>query len=291
MDSAGRSKLVLVVGLGNPGREYAATRHNLGWLALDELVSRASNVTGWKKKFQGEYTKGTIDGRECVFLRPETYMNESGRSVQPARQFFHVAVREMIVLHDELDLPFADVRVKLGGGHAGHNGLRSLVQHLGTPDFVRVRMGVGRPPADFRGEVADYLLAGFTAVERASVPDIVQKGVEATLKVLAVGVERAMNEANSRPKRPGGQGASGASGSKGGSPAADPTPATPGKKGEGQDLARGYASRAKPSDMVSGGSLLQGIRPWGHRPRGDIVTWQQQQRRTIAPENTKPSMF
>jgi PTH1 family peptidyl-tRNA hydrolase len=282
MDSSGRSKLVLVVGLGNPGREYASTRHNLGWLALDELVRRASNVTGWKKKFQGEFTKGTIAGRECVFLRPETYMNESGRSVQPALQFFHVAPRDMIVLHDELDLQFADVRVKLGGGHAGHNGLRSLVQHLGTPEFVRVRMGVGRPPAGFTGEVADYLLSSFTAVERASVPDIVDKGVQATQKVLSEGVERAMNEANTRPKRPGGEGASGASGTKGGTPS--------GKKGEGQDLARGYASRAKPSDMVSGGSLLQGNRPWGHRPEGDIVTWQPQQRRTSAPENTKPSM-
>jgi PTH1 family peptidyl-tRNA hydrolase len=289
MDSSGRSKLVLVVGLGNPGREYASTRHNLGWLALDELVGRASSVTGWKKKFQGEFTKGTLAGRECVFLRPETYMNESGRSVQPALQFFHVAPRDMIVLHDELDLPFADVRVKLGGGHAGHNGLRSLVQHLGTPDFVRVRMGVGRPPAGFGGEVADFLLSGFTAVERASVPEIVQKGVEAALKVLTEGVEKAMNEANTRPKRPGGQGASG--GSKGGTPPADSSQASPsGKKGNGPDLARGYASRAIPSDMVSGGSLLQGIRPWGHRPQGDVITWQPQQRRTPTPENTKPSM-
>lgn len=282
MDSSGFGKHVLVVGLGNPGREYASTRHNLGWLALDELVKQASQVTGWKKKFQGEFTKGTLAGRDCVFLRPETFMNESGRSVQPATQFFHVAPRDMIVLHDELDLPFADVRVKLGGGHAGHNGLRSLVQHLGTPEFVRVRMGVGRPPPGFAGEVADYLLSSFTVVERAIVPDIVQKGVEATLKVLTEGVERAMNEANTRPKRPGGEGGSGAGGTKSGGPS--------GHKGEGQDFARGFASRGEPFGMVPGGSLLQGTRPWGHRPQGDSITWQLQQRRKNAPENTKPSM-
>jgi PTH1 family peptidyl-tRNA hydrolase len=281
MDSSGFGKLVLVVGLGNPGREYAHTRHNLGWLALDELAGKASIAGGWKKKFSGEYAKGTLADQECAFLRPETYMNESGRSVQPALQFFHIAPRDMIVLHDELDLPFADVRVKLGGGHAGHNGLRSLVQHIGTPDFVRVRMGVGRPPAGFGGEVADYLLSSFTAVERSMVPDIVDKGVQATLKVLTVGVERAMNEANTRPKRSGGEGVSGAGGPKGRGPS--------GKKGEGQDLARGSASRVEPFGMVPDGSLLQGIRPWGHRPRGDSIAWQPQEGRRRTPESTKPS--
>jgi len=253
MDSSGSGKQLLVVGLGNPGREYASTRHNLGWLALDELVKQASHVSGWKKKFQGEFTKGTLAGRDCVFLRPETFMNESGRSVQPAMQFFHVVARDVIVLHDELDLPFADVRVKLGGGHAGHNGLRSLVQHLGTPDFIRVRMGVGRPPAGFAGEVPDYLLSSFSAVERSIVPEIVEKGVQATLKVLTEGVERAMNEANTRPKRPGGEGGSGTGGSKGNNPT--------GKKGEGQEFARSLASRVEPFGMVPGGSLLQGIVP------------------------------
>src|SRR5690349_1321162 len=128
---------VLVVGLGNPGREYASNRHNVGWMVLDELA-RQGGFPAPKKKFQGEFTKGSLEGRDCVLLRPETYMNESGRSVQPAVAFFHVVPRDVIVLHDELDLPFGDVRVKLGGGHAGHNGLRSLVQHLGTADFVRV---------------------------------------------------------------------------------------------------------------------------------------------------------
>ncbi len=190
---------LLVVGLGNPGREYASTRHNVGWMALDELARRAA-ADAWKKKFSGEWTRGTLGGRACVFLRPETYMNESGRSVQPAAAFFHVEPRDIVVLHDELDLPFGEVRLKLSGGHAGHNGLRSLLQHLGTPDFARVRVGIGRPPAGFRGEVADFVLSAFDGVERASVPDVVAKAAACVERVIAVGLERAMNEANTRPK-------------------------------------------------------------------------------------------
>ena len=125
---------------------------------------------GRKKKFQGEFAKGSLAGHDCIFLRPETFMNESGRSVQPAMGFFHVAPREVIVLHDELDVPFGEVRVKFGGGHAGHNGLRSLVSHLGTADFIRVRMGIGRPPAGFTGDVADYVLSSFDPMERALFP-------------------------------------------------------------------------------------------------------------------------
>jgi len=178
------SPLVLVVGLGNPGREYVSTRHNVGWVLLDDLMGLAPGVGAPKKKFQGEVTRGELAGRGCVFLRPETFMNESGRSVQPAAAFFQVAPRDVIVLHDELDLPFGEVRVKIGGGHAGHNGLRSLVQHLKTPDFVRVRMGIGRPPAGFGGDVADYVLATFTPPEQARVPEMIELGRAAVLRIL-----------------------------------------------------------------------------------------------------------
>jgi len=217
---ASREGTPLIVGLGNPGREYAATRHNLGWLALDELCTHASLPGGFKKKFQGEFAKGTIEGQECVLLRPETYMNESGRSVQGAVAFFHAAPRDVIVLHDELDLPFGEVRVKLGGGHAGHNGLRSLIRDLGTPEFVRVRMGVGRPPPSFTGEVADFLLSTFFPDERPEVPGIVTRGVAAVRKILQHGLERAMNEINTRPKRPSGNGSAGSGGSQDGKQAA-----------------------------------------------------------------------
>jgi PTH1 family peptidyl-tRNA hydrolase len=129
-----------------------------------------------------------------------TFMNESGRSVQPAAAFFRVAPRDVIVLHDELDLPLGDVRVKVGGGHAGHNGLRSIIENLGTPDFVRVRLGVGRPPAGFTGDVADYVLSAFATSERARAEDMAALGARTVLKILVDGVDRAMNEANTRPK-------------------------------------------------------------------------------------------
>jgi len=188
---------VLVVGLGNPGPEYASTRHNLGWLLLDELM-RQSGHPEFKKKFLGDLAKGSLGRQECLFLRPGTYMNESGRSVQPAAAFYRVDPHDIIVLHDELDLPLGDVRVKVGGGHAGHNGLRSIVQHLGTPDFVRVRMGIGRPPEGFAGDVADYVLSSFGSAERACIPEMIARGANAVLRILTEGVDRAMTETNTR---------------------------------------------------------------------------------------------
>jgi PTH1 family peptidyl-tRNA hydrolase len=271
---ASREGIPLIVGLGNPGREYAATRHNLGWLALDELCTHATIPGGFKKKFQGEFAKGAIGGRECVFLRPETYMNESGRSVQGAVSFFHAAPGDVIVLHDELDLPFGEVRVKLGGGHAGHNGLRSLIQNLGTADFVRVRMGVGRPPPSFAGEVADFLLSTFFAEERPQVPDIVTGGVAAVRKILSDGLERAMNEINTRPKRPSGTGSAGSGGSKDGMKAASAPLASP--------TARHGAVR-----LLAPGRTSLGPSSIGR----SHITWQRQPRRTSAPENTRPSTF
>src|SRR5579859_8085267 len=195
---------VLVVGLGNPGPEYAATRHNVGWLALD-AVAQAAGGADFRKKFSGDVAKVSLAGKDCVLLRPGTFMNESGRSVQPAAAFFRVEPGNVIVLHDELDLPFGDVRVKLGGGHAGHNGLRSIVQHLGTQDFVRVRLGVGRPPADFRGDVAAYVLSAFAPSERPAVPAMVSRAVTAVIAILRDGLQRAMLATNTRtapPKEP-----------------------------------------------------------------------------------------
>jgi PTH1 family peptidyl-tRNA hydrolase len=173
---------------------------------LDELM-RQSGHAQFKKKFLGDLAMGPLGGHECVFLRPGTYMNQSGRSVQPAAAFYRVDPHDVIVLHDELDLPLGDVRVKVGGGHAGHNGLRSIVQHLGTPDFVRVRMGIGRPPAGFAGEVADYVLSSFGSAERARVPEMIARGANAVLWILTEGVDRAMTETNMRDSggEPGGK--------------------------------------------------------------------------------------
>jgi len=142
--------MFLIVGLGNPGREYASHRHNVGFMAVDALWQQVRGEP-FREKFSGEYARVTLAGEPAILLKPMTYMNESGRSVQPALAFFKIAPADLIVLHDELDLPFRDVRLKFGGGHAGHNGLRSIMAHVGTGDFGRVRIGVGRPPPGFRG--------------------------------------------------------------------------------------------------------------------------------------------
>lgn len=189
----------IIVGLGNPGREYAQHRHNVGFEALDRLAARVG-ADPFREKFSGELSRATIAGEPSVLLKPMTYMNESGRSVQPALTFFKARPAELIVLHDELDLAFGDVRLKIGGGHAGHNGLRSIMTQLGTGDFARVRIGVGRPPAGFRGEIADYVLSGFDAGERARLPDGLNLAIESVLQVAAHGFEAAMKVRNTRIK-------------------------------------------------------------------------------------------
>ena len=188
----------LLVGLGNPGREYAESRHNVGFMVADWLCARGGG--SYREKFSGQTARVTVEGSPCVLLKPETYMNESGRSVQPAAAFLKVPPADIVVVHDEVDLPFGDVRIKVGGGHAGHNGLRSIIRHLGTADFVRIRIGVGRPPPGYGGEMADFVLGGFGPVERAELPDVVAKAGRAFERIFAVGLERAMNELNTRPK-------------------------------------------------------------------------------------------
>jgi PTH1 family peptidyl-tRNA hydrolase len=189
----------LVVGLGNPGKKYAGNRHNVGFLAVEELRRRES-LADFKEKFSGVWTKGEVGGKSIALLRPLTYMNLSGDSVQPAAAFLKAEPAEIIVVHDELDLPFGEVRLKVGGGHAGHNGLRSIIERLG-PEFVRVRVGIGRPPAGFRGEVADYVLQDFDSAERAELPDVITRAIDAAMRVVAVGIAPAMNVTNEKPKK------------------------------------------------------------------------------------------
>jgi PTH1 family peptidyl-tRNA hydrolase len=189
----------LIVGLGNPGPEHAFQRHNVGFMALERLALRALVAEGWSKKFSGELAQGTLGPGVCLLLRPATYMNDSGQSVGAAAAFFRIPPRDIIVLHDEIDLPFGHVRLKLGGGHAGHNGLRSVIGHLGTPDFVRVRMGIGRPPPGFSGEVADYVLSAFSAGEKSELPPILELSADVVVRVLTEGLEPTMNRINTRP--------------------------------------------------------------------------------------------
>jgi peptidyl-tRNA hydrolase, PTH1 family len=157
--------LLLVAGLGNPGREYARNRHNAGYLVLDELARRHGG--SWKSKFSGLLAEIHVDGQKVVLLKPETYMNDSGRSVGAAAAFFKVEPEDVLIVHDEGDFDLGRIEVKHGGGLAGHNGLRSIAQHLGTQDFDRLRIGVGRPERGDPRSLADYVLADFDAHDDA----------------------------------------------------------------------------------------------------------------------------
>jgi PTH1 family peptidyl-tRNA hydrolase len=170
-------------------------------MAVDELARRAG-ADPFREKLSGELARCELAGEPALLLKPQTWMNDSGRSVQAAMAFFKVAPGELLVLHDELDIPFGDVRLKMGGGHAGHNGLRSILACAGEGDFGRVRLGIGRPPPGFRGEVASFVLSGFDAAERAALPDMLKKAGDAVLDVARRGFAAAMNASNARNARP-----------------------------------------------------------------------------------------
>jgi PTH1 family peptidyl-tRNA hydrolase len=191
----------LVVGLGNPGPEYAATRHNLGFLVADELAQRSGSPP-WKKKFHGELAEGRVGGEAAHILKPLTYMNESGRSVVAALSFYKLPLESLVVIHDELDLPFAEVRLKSGGGDAGNRGIRSITAQLGRPDFTRIRVGIGKPPAGFRGSGADFVLQGFAPAERAELAALVARAADAAELIAKSGLAAAMNITH-RQKPPG----------------------------------------------------------------------------------------
>lgn len=188
---------MLVVGLGNPGKRYEKTRHNVGFVVLD-AIAKDNGLEDFREKFSGLFSKGSVYGKDAVLLKPMTFMNLSGDSAQPAMVFHKRAVGDVIVVHDELDLPFGDVRVKVGGGHAGHNGLRSLIGRMGSPEFVRVRVGVGRPPASFAGDVADYVLSDFAPDERAALPGIIEEARRAVERVVREGAVAAMGAVNAK---------------------------------------------------------------------------------------------
>jgi PTH1 family peptidyl-tRNA hydrolase len=184
---------VLVVGLGNPGPEYAATRHNLGFLVVDELAARAGNPP-FREKFHGALAEARVGEHGFKLLKPLTYMNVSGRSVRAAVTFYKLPLTELIVVHDEIDLPFAEIRLKMGGGDAGNRGVRSVASELGTPDFIRIRIGVGRPPPGFRGSAADFVLQGFAPAERAELAPLVTRAADAAELIASRGLAAAMNQ-------------------------------------------------------------------------------------------------
>lgn len=186
----------LVVGLGNPGKQYAKNRHNVGFM-VTEILGTRWKAPAAKEKFSALWTKAAFGGDDAILLQPQTYMNLSGESVQKAMAFFKVPLANVLVIHDELDLPFEDVRVKVGGGAAGHNGLKSIIQHCGGPDFVRVRIGIGRPP---KGAVESWVLGDFDAMEGARLPDVLQAAALASEAVLKDGAAKAQITFNTKPK-------------------------------------------------------------------------------------------
>jgi PTH1 family peptidyl-tRNA hydrolase len=183
---------LLVAGLGNPGREYARTRHNIGWLVADELAKRHSG--SFRSKFSGQLTEVRLGELRLALLKPETYMNESGRSIAAAARFFKAAPETLVVVHDDVDLEEARLQARLGGGLAGHNGLRSIAQALGTPEFLRVRIGVGRPGRGDRRSVADYVLSPFDP--ETDVDALVARAADAVETLARDGLEQTQQRFN-----------------------------------------------------------------------------------------------
>jgi PTH1 family peptidyl-tRNA hydrolase len=183
---------LLVAGLGNPGREYAATRHNIGWLVADELALRHGG--SWRSKFSGRIAEIRLDGLRLGLLKPETYMNESGRSIGAAARFFKVDPGALLVVHDDVDLEEGRLQARLGGGLAGHNGLRSIAQTLSSQEFLRLRIGVGRPGRGDRRSVADYVLSGFDPV--VDVEALVSRSADAVETISRDGLEAAQQRFN-----------------------------------------------------------------------------------------------
>lgn len=185
----------LLAGLGNPGKEYERTRHNIGWLVLDEIAA-AAGASIDRKKFGAEIGEAALGSERMLLVKPQTYMNLSGESVGPAARFHKIEAPDVIAIHDDLDLEFGRVQIKIGGGHGGHNGLRSLIAHLGTPEFVRVRVGVGRPGG--KKDVVGHVLGGFDKHETAELPLVLAKAADAVRCIVKNGASSCMNEFNKR---------------------------------------------------------------------------------------------
>lgn len=182
----------LFVGLGNPGSEYAKNRHNIGFMAIDRFGDRFS-LSASTKKFSAHYDSGFALNEKVTLIKPQTYMNLSGKSVVAASQFFEIEPELWIVVHDEIDLPLGSVKVKIGGGHGGHNGLRDIIAKSGTKEFVRVRMGVGRPK---HGAVADYVLGNFRQDEVDVVDEMLETAADVFETIIQDGAESAQNKFN-----------------------------------------------------------------------------------------------
>ncbi|WJW75950.1 aminoacyl-tRNA hydrolase [Thiohalobacter sp. IOR34] len=186
----------LIVGLGNPGPQYESTRHNAGFWFVDAVGRRFGCDLRPEARFHGEAGRCRIDGGDCRLLKPGTFMNRSGQAVAALARFFRIPAEAILVVHDELDLPPGEVKLKRGGGHGGHNGLRDLIAHLGSRDFLRLRLGIGHP--GHRDQVVDYVLHRPSQAERQAIEQAIEAGLEVLPEVVAGELERAMHRLHSR---------------------------------------------------------------------------------------------
>jgi peptidyl-tRNA hydrolase, PTH1 family len=187
----------LLVGLGNPEPRYARNRHNVGFMVVDELWRRAGSPA-FRRKLGAELSEATLAGEPVLLCKPMEFMNCSGLAVQRAAAFWKIPPEQAVVVHDELDVPFGRLKLSVGGGSGGHNGLQSIIQEWGSPDFARVRLGIGRPPAQW--DAADYVLADFAEDERRLLPDLIGEAADASETIVKSGLPVAMNIFNKRKK-------------------------------------------------------------------------------------------
>ncbi len=186
--------MFLVVGLGNPGPQYALTRHNIGFLAID-LFAKSLNATTWKEEHRAFTCKMNIDGTQVLLAKPMTYMNNSGESVIPLLNFYKIPQENLIVAHDEIDIPFEAIRIQKNRGHAGHNGIRSISELLGSADYIRLKLGVGRPPHP-EMKVSDFVLQKFSADEQDRLSDFLNKAGDGIESIIFDGVAKAAGKFN-----------------------------------------------------------------------------------------------
>ncbi|RAT03712.1 aminoacyl-tRNA hydrolase [Bacillus cereus] len=188
------TRMKLIVGLGNPGREYELTRHNIGFMAIDELAKRW-NISLNEQKFKGVFGAGFVNGEKVILLKPLTYMNLSGESIRPLMDYYKIDVEDFVVLYDDLDIPVGKLRLRMKGSAGGHNGVKSIISHLGTQEFQRIRMGIDRPKNGMK--VVDYVLGRFTSEEIPDVNHSIEKAADACEEWLNKPFLQIMNTFNS----------------------------------------------------------------------------------------------
>ena len=189
--------MILVAGLGNPGKGYDSSRHNIGFIVIDELAKRLG-VSVKKKGFRSHYAQAPIDEKKLILLKPDTYMNRSGEAVSEAAEFFKIPAKDIIAVYDEMDLSLGSIKVKVGGGSAGHKGIQSIINSLGDSDFIRVRVGIGKPIQ--KSETVGHVLSGFEKEEKKLAKELIVRAADAVIEIVLRGAESAMNKFNKKPE-------------------------------------------------------------------------------------------